>query len=41
MMRSYILRRLSIFLFQYVEKFTMENIQTEQREHEYQFIKCI
>lgn len=41
MMRSYILRRLSIFLFQYGEKFTMENIQTEQIAQEYQFIKCI
>lgn len=30
MMFSYILLRLSIFLFQYVEKFTMENIQIEQ-----------
>lgn len=40
-MRSYILCRPSIFLSQYVEKFTMENMQTEQRAQGYQFIECI
>lgn len=41
MMCSYSLHRLSIFPFQYVDKFTMENIEIEQRAQDHQFVKYI